>query len=394
KVKPTILLDTFFYWVTERHSIHRKRIAGEPAPWTDDPVLQKYAFTNVFRVYDRNTQYVVTHVINRGDPDFRETCFRVILFRMFTRIGTYEMLLEAFGELTWKDFSIAAYESVLREQDDKGVSLYGHAYIMPAPTWARGQKNYTGHLQLLQLMMDVDLPGKLRDVDQISDGFYLIHLFPSMGEFLSFQLMLDLNMVKGICLPEDWAICGPGAKSCLKKMFGENISKNFGGALQWLHDHQQEQIVRLGIKRNDYPHLFPSQTYLSFVDIEHALCETEKYARVAHPKLTAKGARIHIKTVYKQDRTALTATLPVEWAKVQRNIKPRKYRSPAAVGADEWEVERIVYEDICKGQPVYLLRWKGWSPHDDTWESVEDMGNAQELLDEWRKVKDSIKARI
>jgi hypothetical protein len=41
------LLDSLVYFTTERISIKRKRDAGEPPPWTADPLMvQKYRFCN------------------------------------------------------------------------------------------------------------------------------------------------------------------------------------------------------------------------------------------------------------------------------------------------------------------------------------------------------------
>ena len=211
--------------------------------------------------------------------------------------------------------------------------------------------------------------------------------------------MLDLNMVPGICKPEDWAICGPGAIAGLQKMFGPAVKNNPGAALQWLHEHQEEQFDRLSIHWNDRPRIFPNQRLLSFVDLEHSLCEAEKYSRMAHPHLkvaTGKNRTV-IKSAYMINETPLTTVLPPAWAKVQRNLKSRHYKSPSAVREGEWEVERIVAEDVAKGkngETIYLLRWKGWSPHDDTWESLEEMENVDELLQEWNKVKDLIQECI
>jgi len=108
KLKLSPVVDTLFRWMTERHAIHQRRLAGQPWPWTDDPILRQHTFTNVFRIYDRVTQYIISNVIGKGDRDLHETCFRVILFRCFNRISTWELLVAHFGELTWRDFTLPA----------------------------------------------------------------------------------------------------------------------------------------------------------------------------------------------------------------------------------------------------------------------------------------------
>ena len=35
-------IERFCYWINERHAIYQKRAKGQPAPWTDDPILRDY----------------------------------------------------------------------------------------------------------------------------------------------------------------------------------------------------------------------------------------------------------------------------------------------------------------------------------------------------------------
>ena len=51
-------LKDFWYWVNERHSIYLRKAAGDPRPWTKDPILQRYKFTNVFRELDMGTKWL------------------------------------------------------------------------------------------------------------------------------------------------------------------------------------------------------------------------------------------------------------------------------------------------------------------------------------------------
>jgi alpha-glutamyl/putrescinyl thymine pyrophosphorylase clade 1 len=52
-------VKAFFDWCIERESIRCKREAGEPPPWTQDPVFQKGRFLNVFRENDKGTRAVL-----------------------------------------------------------------------------------------------------------------------------------------------------------------------------------------------------------------------------------------------------------------------------------------------------------------------------------------------
>ena len=175
------LINVLFYWMAERHSIHQRRLAGEET-WTDDPILQEYKFTNLFRIFDRNTQFVLRQVIPGGESGLTETCFRVILFRMFNRIETWELLSRQLGQLTWESFDVDTYDSVLRSAQ----AVHGHAYFIPAPKLG-GHDNISNHLRLIYLLMELELPQQLKEFFHMQDAFQYICLFPGMGDFTGFQ---------------------------------------------------------------------------------------------------------------------------------------------------------------------------------------------------------------
>lgn len=50
----------FFAFARERHATYLRRQSGAPEPWTDDPILRKFRFTNVFRELDRTTVWFRT----------------------------------------------------------------------------------------------------------------------------------------------------------------------------------------------------------------------------------------------------------------------------------------------------------------------------------------------
>ena len=51
--------NRFLYWIKERESIRKKKEAGNPKPWTDDPILQNYRFCNVRRMDDTVSQWLL-----------------------------------------------------------------------------------------------------------------------------------------------------------------------------------------------------------------------------------------------------------------------------------------------------------------------------------------------
>ena len=185
-------IDTFLHATIERHKIFERRYAGEEGPWTDDKIFQKARFTNNFRVLDRDTQFTIEVVIRRGSSNFKESVFRVLLFRLFDRRDTYEYLCEVFGTPTWKDFDRKAYLRALDRRKAAGFTLSGHAYQMPSPTFQQigGVSHHDRLLRLLELMMLADFADDISECYELCDMQTKIALYPTLGGFLGYQYVL------------------------------------------------------------------------------------------------------------------------------------------------------------------------------------------------------------
>src|SRR5262249_50989978 len=62
-VEENTVYSHFLHWVSEREVIRVKREAGEPGPWTDDPILRQFRFCNVARKRDRVSRWILAHLI-------------------------------------------------------------------------------------------------------------------------------------------------------------------------------------------------------------------------------------------------------------------------------------------------------------------------------------------
>ena len=110
-------------------------------PGTTDTILSTYKFTNVYRASDRVSQYLIQKVIYKDDQNYEEVFFRILLFKMFNKIETWECLLDNLGYTpNWRTFTFGKYEKILN-QLSKNKAIYSQAYIMPTPPFKK-QKNF------------------------------------------------------------------------------------------------------------------------------------------------------------------------------------------------------------------------------------------------------------
>ena len=54
-------------------------------------------------------------------------------------------------------------------------------------------------------------------------------------------------------------------------------------------------------------------------------------------------------------------------------------------GEEKWEVERILNKQKIRGKDKYLVWWKGFTVESDTWEGKENLGNAKEVIEKFKK---------
>lgn len=130
--KPSLVYDTYWRFAAERQEIFFKRWRKAPPPWTDDDVLMEYKFTNAYRASDRVSQYLIEKVIYAGEQSEEELFFRILLFKLFNKIETWELLERSFGAVTYRDFNFSAYDAILSAALERKETIYSAAYIMPS----------------------------------------------------------------------------------------------------------------------------------------------------------------------------------------------------------------------------------------------------------------------
>jgi hypothetical protein len=139
-------------------------------------------------------------------------------------------------------------------------------------------------------------------------AFDVLRSYPGMGDFLAFQLLIDINYSNVINFDEmDFVVPGPGAKDGLRKCFGLEVRGIEAELIRYTSDTQEEHFARLGLSFHGL-----GGRRLQLIDCQNLFCEVDKYARVAHPEITGSG-RIHIKQRFTPVDHALAPWFPPKW---------------------------------------------------------------------------------
>ncbi|MCW1912831.1 putative DNA base hypermodification protein [Luteolibacter sp. GHJ8] len=288
---------------------------GEAPPWTKDRILAAYKFTNAYRASDRVSQFLIRNVIYSGDQTLDEVFLRTILFKIFNKVETWELLVKAFGEVSLRTFTPQGYGKVLDSAMNEGKRIYSAAYIMPSGGRnGEFKKKHDMHLHLLKRMMEDSLPRKIQDCEKMVEAFHLLKSYPSIGDFLAYQFVTDLNYSPHLRFSEKEFVCaGPGAIDGISKCFENSSRLPTEEIIKIMVELQHEEFRRLSI---DFESLGGRE--LQLIDCQNLFCEISKYSRVAHPEVLGIAGRTRIKQTF-----SMTGPPPIPWYPPKWNINQR-----------------------------------------------------------------------
>lgn len=307
---PSTLYEKFWYFAAERQRIFFARFRHDAPPWTEDPIINRHRFTNAYRASDRVSQYLIANVIYEGSQEPEEVFFRTVLFKLFNKPATWQSLNSRLGPLSWKVYEFRLFDRVLTHLKHEGESIYSAAYIMPSAMVFGHKAKHRNHLRLLESMMSDEVPGRLSECGGMGDAFRILLGYPSIGPFLAYQLVTDLNYSGFLRFSEmEFVEPGPGALSGISKCFQSYGSLAPTDIIQLVTDRQETDASAFGA---DFRTLWGRP--LQLIDVQNLFCEIDKYSRVSHPEITGKSRRVRIKQVYKDgNQDPIQYWYPPKW---------------------------------------------------------------------------------
>lgn len=271
-------VDDLFKFIKERNAIHNRRLLGKPKPWTDDPILQQYRFTNVYREQDTVTQWIAEHWRTPHAAD--QYLWFALTVARFTNLPS---TMEALGyPVPWKP---GHFVKTLRRLMDAGQQVFTGAYMISnfhetgpkeqvlansvlTPLWKNRER-------ITDIICNRTLgtvpPPTLRDAHlALKDNYGL----RGTG-FIAGQVIADLKYVqlRRATDWQTWATPGPGSKRGLNRVMGLDKMN------PWHHDDWltelhvvQDRVNKMALNANMHP--------LHAQDVQNCLCEFDKYERV------------------------------------------------------------------------------------------------------------------
>jgi hypothetical protein len=306
--RTTPVFDTYWRFAQARQEIYHRRVAGWDLTSTADEILSTYKFTNAYRAADRVSQYLIREVIYNGDQSPENLFFRTLLFKIFNKIDTWELLVDALGDLAWSEGIIPRIADVLNNSLQRGLRIYSAAYIMPSGG-GKYPRKHDAHLSLLRKMMQERLCDQIHESGTMEEAFALLRLQPMLGDFLAYQFVTDLNYSELCNFNEDeFVIPGPGARDGIRKCFPDLPMRLAPDAIKAVCVAQNREFAKRDLCFRD---LWGRP--LQLIDCQNLFCEVDKYSRIAHPEIEGISGRTRIKQQYRPKGPIEKPFFPPKW---------------------------------------------------------------------------------
>lgn len=290
--------ESFFAYARKRYQLMLDRTSGFPPPWTDDPILRDYRFCNVFREDDKTTKFIREHVPHKGYG--LRYLGALVIARWFNRIETIERLLPPDGTsppyfeqnllFRWdpQHDGLDAWESAVRERLAGVKPLVTGAYMIKTPA---GMDKLSGLLWCLRQFLPhaIHLQVHIDEETTLEGVWERLREFPYLGDFMAYEIVTDLRHTLMKTAPDinTWANPGPGCARGIDRLLGLPV-----GTLKRHQKVDREKMMGvmqnlLASSRNDkhWPARWPKW---EMREVEHTLCEFDKYERALFGQGTPK----------------------------------------------------------------------------------------------------------
>lgn len=309
--KITEVYDSYWKFAALRQEVFFNRLHNQTFPWCTDPIINKYKFTNVYRASDRVSQYLIRNVIYKEglDLSYKEILFRILLFKLFNKIETWELLCSKLGTLTFEDYNFKTYDKILTNAIAEGT-IYSAAYIMPSgQSYFGHERKHSNHLKLIELIIKSRTHEHLASAKTMQHAFETLKQFHGLGDFLAYQLLIDINYSPILNFSEsEFVVPGPGAKGGISKCFHNTAGLNNVEIIKLMTDRQEIEFARLGLS---FKTLWGRR--LQLIDCQNIFCEVDKYARVKHPHIKGSSDRKKIKQMFVCNPKPIDFWFPPKW---------------------------------------------------------------------------------
>lgn len=310
-------LELYCRWIKERYTVHLKKdVEKLPPPWTSWDIMQKYRFCNVRREQDRESRYLIEHIVENAELTLEEKILNILVFRFWNKSQTFEIMgfPKKKALLLEDDFDIAEEVALKFQKENPSYVWYTAVFCSGGikrvwaneeQLWAKGDPKDLcmprRPFYMWNWCIKNDIVGKILESKNQFDCYDSIRYnssipkgIPGFGEFLAYQVFVDMSYIPEFSFSEnEFTIAGPGCKMGLRYLFEDSDGMTPEEQLFWLRDHQNALLKKYDVDLQELmTDLPPIERSLSVMSLENIMCEGSKTFRAVYkngkPKMSYK----------------------------------------------------------------------------------------------------------
>lgn len=272
----------FWAFARERQAIWQRRAAGAAPPWTADPVLRKYWFTNVHRELDTGTIVLRRAVSDRADLSLEDRVFGTLVYR--GAFNTHRMWtaldLGCVTPATWPAARerIAAYWVT-------GQPIFTRAWVLPPLTHLPGATRLDRVAAGIARWDALQLAAQLGRARSLAAAYAVLQGQVLLGEFTAWQCALDMTYLFAGFTDDERPpylhnSAGKLAKASYKPRGSGEALRLLGVTIEQLRAEQPADWAAVA---------WSAKPRLTYADLEHTLCEWLKYEQLKNASTAHRG---------------------------------------------------------------------------------------------------------
>lgn len=276
-------IERLVYWMIERHRIYLQRQAGAAPPWTSDPILQNYFFTNPYRENDKTTKWfrdAIREPLGHG-PSNPSVLMATIIFRWFNYIPTGRILLQEDLLRNWNtERAVKVFDGVPK--------VFTGAFMVKSPNGVYPKVRGIG--QCID-KIKADERTILQHIEKhptLQSTFELLRQYPYMGNFMAYEVVTDLRHTYLLQKAPDintWCSLGPGGVRGYHRITQHHQKSSWNPKLNPVsHVLSQKMpevlsILQVILEEVRKVIAYKRMPHIEMRELEHSLCEFDKYER-------------------------------------------------------------------------------------------------------------------
>lgn len=305
-------LEILCRWVKERYLVHLKKdIQKLPAPWSDWDIMREFRFTNVLRRHDKESKFVIDSTYENPELSIEEKILNAFVFRAYNKHETYSLVgfphkrelitwdevLEMERKISAKRVENPTYCFCTSAFNTGGIKTCWGNFVDKEAAFDKTNLVESRFAILFNDLIKNNVDKKILECKTAEEvGKVIRKVRGFAGEFLSFQVYVDLTYIPGFPFTEDdWAVCGPGCKLGICYLFGDDdrsirgVGYTYDELLYWTRDNLNKMLLDNGVDLETLMEDLPrNQRRISLSNVENLFCEFSKTCKQVYKEGKAR----------------------------------------------------------------------------------------------------------